>query len=300
MNMKRINSVLSLAAILLMSFLNSCLDVDQGISQQAQLEKDIAAIDNYLAVNFIPAVKHTSGVRFVIQEMGTGLTATMSSNVKVKYVGRLLSTGTIFDQKDDGILGTPSGFIDGWKIALTRLPQGTKATIYVPSVWAYGSGGSATIPKNSNLVFDIEILSVAYNAQQQTQLNNDITAIDTYLAENEIEAIEDPSGIRYQILQEGNGDTPELFSKVKIKLKGTLLSSNTVFLQETTVSPSDSFDSYVTDYTYGLKLGLLLFPVGTKAKVFVPSTIAYGSAGATGVPANANVVFEVEVLEIDL
>lgn len=300
MNMKRTNSVLSLAAIVLMLFLSSCLDVDQGISQQAQLEKDIAAIDNYLAVNFIPAVKHASGVRFVIQEMGTGLTATMSSNVKVKYTGRLLSTGTIFDQSADGILGTPAGFIDGWKIALTRLPQGTKATIYVPSVWAYGSGGSATIPKNSNLVFDIEILSVAYNAQQQTQLTNDIAAIDTYLAENEIEAIEDPSGIRYQILQEGDGDTPNLFSKVKIKLKGSLLSSSTVFLQETTVSPSDSFDSYVTDYTYGLKLGLLLFPVGTKAKVFVPSTIAYGSTGATGVPANANVVFEVEVLEIDL
>lgn len=300
--MRRV-TLMKVFTVVAMTFsLNACLNVDQGVSYTEQLAKDVAAIDQYLSDHSVTALKHASGLRIKISSMGTGLPATINSNIKVKYVGKFISNGVTFDENTTtGIIGYPYNFIQGWQIALTRLPPGTTATLYVPSGLAYGSSGSGSIPKNSNLMFDIEIVSVSYTTAQQTQLNNDKQAIATYLTNNEITtAITDPSGISYEIIQEGAGAAPTLFNKVKLSLKGTLLNNGNEFFANQTVEPSSQFDSYVADYPNGLKAAFMLFPAGTKFKVYVPSTLAYGSNGATGVPANTNVVFEGEILEISL
>jgi FKBP-type peptidyl-prolyl cis-trans isomerase len=298
MNMKRTNSVLSLAAIVLMSFLSSCLETDQGPTVQQRLNRDIEKIDAYLDLNEITAIKHASGLRFVIQEMGTGLPALSGSNVKVKYEGYLMDTGALFEENEEGIVGTPASFIDGWEIALTRLPQGTRATLYIPSVWAYGTGGSGTIPPNANLIFNIEIVSVAYNAQQQSQLNSDRVKILNYLDDHpEIDAVDDASGMWYDVTQEGEGTVPALFSRVKLKVVGKLLDTGTIVISEQIAEPTEFFDSYVADYPNGMKAALLQLGAGTKVNLYVPSTLAYGPSGSSVVPGNSNMIFELEILE---
>lgn len=298
MNMKRTNSVLSLAAIVLMSFLSSCLDTDQGPTVQERLYRDIAEIDAYLDLNEITAIKHASGLRLVIHEMGTGLPALSGSNVKVIFEGYLMHNGVLFDDDEDGIVGTPASFIDGWEIALTRLPQGTRATLYIPSVWGYGTAGSGPVPPNANLIFDIEIVSVAYNTQQQNQLNADRVKIMDHLDDHpEIDAVEDASGIWYDVTQEGEGTVPALFSRVKLKVIGKLLDSGTIVISEQIVEPTEFFDSYVADYPNGMKAALLQLGAGTKVNLYVPSTLAYGSSGSSLIPPNSNMIFEVEILE---
>lgn len=276
----------------------ACLDTDMDVSAFEQLSKDIAAIDNYLTSNGINAIKDASGVRIVVHHIGTdGLPPNSENNLKVNYTGKLLSNGSVFESGT--VTKKLSSYIVGWQIGLAMLPAGSEATLYIPSGYAYGSAGSGSIPSNANLVFDVEIESVSLTPQQQTRLDTDIAAIDNYLSTNQIEAIEHESGIRYVITEQGPElISPTLYQQVKINLKGKLLSDGTVFIDQL-VEPRADFSSRVVNFPHGVLIGLQLMKEGDKATIYVPSILAYGSRAYTNVPANSNVIFEIELLEVN-
>jgi FKBP-type peptidyl-prolyl cis-trans isomerase FkpA len=285
--------------VLLILILSACLD-DGGISPQQQLEKDIAAIDEYLSVNGISAIEDASGIRIVIEELGTaGLPPNEWNNLEADYVGRLLSNGTIFD---DGTVDSPLlSYILGWQVGLRMLPEGTKAKLYVPSVLGYGATKVGDIPKNSNLVFDIDLKSVTLTQQQTDRLALDLTAIENYLTDNNItNTTEHESGIRYSITPGGgDGPTATWFSKIKIAYKVKIMSSGVEVLSET-VEPTTSFSSRVVNYTPGHMVALQLMREGDTGVFYVPSGIAYGPRSYVNLPANTNVIFEIELLDIIL
>ncbi len=139
--------------------LNSC-SKDEPISFQEQLEADGVAIDGYLATNNISAQTDASGLRYVITSLGSGPKPTLSNTIRVKYKGMLLSNGQIFDQANSAVEFPLSNLIQGWKIGFQLLPEGSKATLYIPSGLAYGAKASGSIPPNSNLIFEVELFKV--------------------------------------------------------------------------------------------------------------------------------------------
>lgn len=126
-----------------------------------QLQKDLAAIDSYLASNNIMASKDVDGfIRYVIHRDSTGKKPTIDSCVTANYSGRLLSTGTEFDDGENVSFPLIS-VIDGWKVGIPLLDVGDSATLYIPSGLAYGYYGiSPEIPSNANLVFHVGITKV--------------------------------------------------------------------------------------------------------------------------------------------
>ncbi len=125
-----------------------------------QLQKDIAAIDSYLAANNIIALKDNSGLRYLILRSGTGNQPTIDSCVTSNYQGILMSSGLQFD-KGTNISFPLVGVIDGWKIGIPLLHEGDSATLYIPSGLAYGFIGiEPEIPKNANLIFHIGLKKV--------------------------------------------------------------------------------------------------------------------------------------------
>jgi len=277
----------------------SCLGdgpVDPQVEYSKQLAKDVAEIDRYLADNGITnAIQDASGIRIVIETLGTlGLPPNVDNDLKVNYTGKLLSNGSIFDQGT--VYYRLEQYIKGWQIALPMLPEGSIATIYIPSGLAYGKKGSGSIPGNANLVFNVGLERVNPTAAQSSKLASDIAAIDTYLATNEIVAEYD-SGIHYVITEVGLGAAPSLYSQIKISFKGKLLSDGSEFINEITM-PSATFSSRVVNYPHGVLLGLQLMNEGGKATFYVPSGLAYGSRSNPGVPANSNIIFEIELLEV--
>lgn len=289
-----LNRVVSLGLIFVAT---SCLDADMGISPIEQLKKDIAAIDSYLTSKGINAIKDASGVRIVIHQLGTdGLPPNSENDLKVIYTGKLLVNESTFGSGT--VTEKLSTYIPGWQIGLALLPAGSKATLYIPSGYAYGPAGTGSIPSNANLIFEVEIESVSLTPQQQTRLNNDIAAIDNYLVTNQIEAVEHESGVRYVITEQGPGAvSPELYDQVKINLKGKLLSDGVVFIDQL-VEPSPDFSSRVINFPHGALIGLQLMKEGDKATFYVPSTLAYGTRSYTNLPANSIVIFEVHLMEI--
>lgn len=138
----------------------SCKD-DAELSEAEQLKKDVATIDKYLADNNITAQTDDSGLRYVVTTAGTGIKPTVASTITVKYVGKFLDGGAIFDQSTAGVSFPLANLIKGWQIGFPLLNKGSKATLYIPSGLGYGKQGyPGSIPSNANLIFDVELIDV--------------------------------------------------------------------------------------------------------------------------------------------
>lgn len=82
-------------------------------------------------------------------------------NIKLKYKGYFLTKEKdVFDEGSfDYTIGS-GGLITGFENALTKMRVGEKVTILIPSEYAYGSKGSGSIPPNTPIAFDLEVLSL--------------------------------------------------------------------------------------------------------------------------------------------
>lgn len=282
--------------------LSSCLDSNTQQDPNVQLGKDIQAIDDYLASNNLDAVKDLSGVRMVISKLGTGFPARGYSSVDVDYIGTLFSNGTVFDQGN--VKGAITNYIKGWFYAFTTLPAGSVATLYIPSYWGYGAVANNAIPANSILVFDVEFNSVVTTAAELQKLASDTLVIDTYLNDNAITAVKDTTGLRYVITELGTGPIPSWYDQVKFTSVYRLLTDDTNFVLQLDSSPDEnSLNRVIDQVADGLKLGLQRMPVGSKATLYLPSGLAFGpqgggSGGQQIIPADANIIIEVELTEL--
>ena len=109
------------------------------------------------------AQKQPSGLIYFETTAGTGQQATPADTVKVHYKGTLIN-GTEFDSSYKR--GTPaefplSGVIKCWTEGVAKMKVGGKARLVCPSDIAYGErGAGGTIPPNSVLNFEVELISI--------------------------------------------------------------------------------------------------------------------------------------------
>ena len=106
------------------------------------------------------------------------------------------------------------------------------------------------------------------------------------------------SGLRYQILQKGEGKQAQKNDVVSVHYKGQL-ADGTVFDSSYKRNDPIEFTLGVGQVIPGWDEGIALLHVGEKARFVIPSILAYGSRGAGGViPPNANLIFDVELMGI--
>ncbi|AWM14714.1 peptidylprolyl isomerase [Flavobacterium sp. NRK F10] len=106
------------------------------------------------------------------------------------------------------------------------------------------------------------------------------------------------SGLRYQIIQKGNGKKPQKGSKVSVHYQGAL-DNGMVFDSSYKRKEPIEFTLGVGQVIEGWDEGIALLQVGDKARFVIPSYLGYGSRGAGGViPPNATLVFDVELMDV--
>lgn len=120
---------------------------------------EIAQLEAYLASATITATKHCSGMYYTIDAAGSGNAPTICSTVSVKYKGQL-TNGTIFDQTSTPVSFQLGGLIEAWKKGIPLIKAGGKIKLYCPPSLAYGNQAVGTIPANSMLVFEVELVNV--------------------------------------------------------------------------------------------------------------------------------------------
>jgi len=105
------------------------------------------------------------------------------------------------------------------------------------------------------------------------------------------------SGLVYQSLKDGTGDSPRASDRVKVNYRG-MFPDGREFDSSYKRSQATEFplNGVIPCWTEGVQR----MKVGGKAKLTCPAKIAYGERGAGGViPPNATLVFEVELLGIN-
>ena len=106
-------------------------------------------------------LKTASGLEYEDVVVGTGASPTQGKMVKVHYTGTL-TNGTQFDssigkQPIEFPIGT-GGVIKGWDEGLMTMKVGGKRKLRIPPKLGYGAQDKGTIPPNSTLLFDVELV----------------------------------------------------------------------------------------------------------------------------------------------
>lgn len=128
------------------------------------------------------------------------------------------------------------------------------------------------------------------------QMKTDIAIIENYLKENNLEAQKTESGLHYIIVEEGKGAKAQNGQTVSVHYKGTLLDGKKFDSSYDRNAPID-FRLGVGQVIKGWDQGIALLNVGSKAKLLIPSQLAYGSQEIKGlIPANSVLIFDVELV----
>ena len=132
--------------------------------QKVEGAKNLAAGKAYLEANGTKkGVKVLpSGLQYKIIRKGTGKTPTADDKVKTHYRGTFID-GTEFDssyKRNQPAEFRVKGVIKGWTEALQLMKEGGKWELYIPANLAYGERARQSIPANSTLIFEIELLEV--------------------------------------------------------------------------------------------------------------------------------------------
>jgi FKBP-type peptidyl-prolyl cis-trans isomerase FklB len=144
------------------------------VSMQAAAERNKTAASEFLAKNGSKKGVQTtaSGLQYKVMKPGDGKAPpiTAADEVTVNYRGKLID-GTEFDSSYSR--GVPANFqvggvIKGWQEALLLMKPGASYELYVPPELAYGSQPRPSIPANSLLIFDVDLVSVKPKADPAT------------------------------------------------------------------------------------------------------------------------------------
>jgi len=142
------------------------LNKDREGELAKQKDRETKEVESYLAANHIQAQKTAKGVYYVIQNPGEGQQVDSGKQVAVRYTGKLMPSGKVFESNMTGpadayklVIGQGQ-VIPGWDDGLKLFKKGGKGTLYIPAYLAYDAQPGPGRKPFENLVFDVQIEDV--------------------------------------------------------------------------------------------------------------------------------------------
>ena len=140
---------------------------DRKLEADKEKEREVKAVEKYLADSNITATKTEEGAYVVIKDPGNGPQVDTGKQVLVHYTGRLLPSGKIFESNMTGPGNEPLKFvigqhmvIPGWEDGLKKFRQGGKGILYIPAFLAYDQRPGPGHTAYENLIFEVVVDSV--------------------------------------------------------------------------------------------------------------------------------------------
>ncbi|MEL7163565.1 MAG: FKBP-type peptidyl-prolyl cis-trans isomerase [Bacteroidota bacterium] len=126
---------------------------------QETISTDQKSLEEYIEENNLAVQEGPEGLKYIIEEPGTADKPSADAMVTVHYIGRL-TNNDVFDQtQEDPRTFDLNNLIRGWQLGIPLVGAGGKVRLFLPPNLGYGSRSAGSVPANSNLIFDIELVS---------------------------------------------------------------------------------------------------------------------------------------------
>lgn len=137
----------------------SLLIICQGCGDDTDyVLENMQEIEQYLADNNFTAEQTNSGLYYIIEQEGEGDPPGPFTEVEVIYRG-YFTDGSEFDSSRGSSIRFPlNNVIVGWQEGIPFFKKGGSGKLFVPSHLGYGSSGRGSIPGNTVIIFDVEVL----------------------------------------------------------------------------------------------------------------------------------------------
>jgi FKBP-type peptidyl-prolyl cis-trans isomerase len=234
------------------------------------------------------------GLKYSVLRRGDGkVRARLGDMVQVHYTG-WLENGRVFGtSRRQGMAPTkfalvPRGkVIPGWVLGIQLMHVGDQFKFTVPASLGYGNKPQATVPSDSTLIFEVELVS----AERHFELPSFRPGIATRQKTME-------SGLKYEVIKEGNGNPPAegeffelkyaLWNKDGILVSCDLSHVDQPLMQSIKTSPMPLFGEAIP----------LLKP-GSRYRFEAPSKLCYGGGFFSPfLPPNSVTIWELEVVSV--
>jgi len=132
------------------------------------------------------------------------------------------------------------------------------------------------------------------NESNRGEIDMNKEAGNKFLAENKLreEVTELPSGLQYEVLEEGDGAKPTAKDEVTVHYKGMLI-DGTVF--DSSYERNETITFGLGNVIKGWTEGLQLMNTGSKYVFYIPPQLGYGDRAVGPIPAGSTLIFEVEL-----
>ncbi len=281
------NSTFRSTALILIfgSFLfQGCLSKEEETDFQKQRRIDTELITKYIAENNITATQAGDGYYFYpVVENADGETTEKNNILGVYYTMSLLNGIVIGSHSPAN--GAPIKFEHlngtivpvGLDLGASQMKEGEKYNFIIPSTLAFASFSAANMPANAVLLLSLELAEVLTPAEQRAFESDTIDAYIEAFELNDIAPIEKTaSGLYFQSKEEGTGANPSTGERVTVNYVGTFL-DGTEFDKSPVGSPFE-FALGQGQVIKGWDEGIKLMKKGGKARLIIPSHLAYGAS----------------------
>lgn len=135
------------------------------LKQNGEIDKELKAMEAYLASKKLTAQKTGMGVFVDIKLQGDGPKVDTGKMITVKYTGKRMDTDSVFESNTYSFVLGKGQVIEGWEQGLQLFNKGGKGTLYIPGFLAYGKnpGPGSPFKEFEPLKFDVEIMDVKDN-----------------------------------------------------------------------------------------------------------------------------------------
>lgn len=236
------------------------------------------------------ATTTSTGLQYLEESAGSGETPKSGEIITIHYIASLPDGTELANTYTNGepisILWGANRLLPGWEEGVGMMKPGGKAKLVLPADLAFGEQGYGSVPPNSQLVMEVELLSV------------ETAPIPTEVAADQL--TKTTSGLQYYDINKGAG--------AEATKNSTVSTNFTIWVK------TDEGYSYIDQSTAGSPLSFVIgrgdtvFPgweegatgmlVGGKRLLVIPPELALGSQSNSVIPANSTLVMEIELVDV--
>ena len=231
-----------------------------------------------------------SGLQYIEVTVGEGSSPQAGDLVNMHYVaslpdGTVLGNSYSSDQPVASIMGREQ-LLPGWEEGVMLMKVGGRSQFLLPPELAFGEQGYGMVPPNSQIIVEVEVISIEPPPAPMAVDEADLTTTD--------------SGLQYYDIEVGEGmeavEGSTVTTQYSIWVQGE---DENLFIGSSEMGGPATFALGPADLVFpGWDEGATGMMVGGKRLLVIPSDLALGETGGGDIPPGATLIMEIEMVDV--